>query len=98
MSQPYEAVVAELREARSLLETIANSTEHADAAQKWECEKAELLNGLKSLATCAGVWEPDMTTMLSRCCCCGTYKANKDHDSACHVGSAETLIAKYEAK
>jgi hypothetical protein len=43
-----EQVKAELAEARSLLETIANSTEHADAAQKWECEKAELVNGLRN--------------------------------------------------
>jgi hypothetical protein len=45
-----EQVKAELAEARSLLETIANSTEHADAAQKWECEKAELVNGLRKIA------------------------------------------------
>jgi hypothetical protein len=44
----------ELAEARSLLETIANSTEHADAAQKWECEKAELLNAIHALLPLAG--------------------------------------------
>jgi chemotaxis regulatin CheY-phosphate phosphatase CheZ len=38
-----ERAKGQLREARQQLDLIANSTEHADAAQKWELEKAELV-------------------------------------------------------
>jgi hypothetical protein len=38
----------ELAEARSLLDAISNSTEHADAAQTWAMGKAELLEVMRS--------------------------------------------------
>jgi hypothetical protein len=87
MSQPYEAVVAELREARSLLETIANSTEHADAAQKWECEKAELIGVLRRIVEITGYFLVGTSTHPT---------ANSLLRSIVRI--SKEALAKYEAK
>jgi hypothetical protein len=76
----------ELAEARSLLETIANSTEHADAAQKWECEKAELLATLH-----------DLLDEIKRLCQLSTLNFLRARMRYSYT-NAEKVIAKYEAK
>jgi hypothetical protein len=110
-----KAAEAELAEARSLLETIANSTEHADAAQKWETEKAELVQGWRGsysklaqiadwlgrnaeiLETAAKRHERWQSLADEELADARNYRATAA-DIRKHMASADSTIAKYEAK
>lgn len=46
--------------------------------------------------SCAALWIPDVTGMLNRCACCGTFKAEPVHTNHCHLASPLYALGRTE--